>query len=75
MYDNRRFGFNGKDAPLFADLNNTESSDYDRIDYLCNGFKIITTNVQLCNNNTPHFYMAFAEAPLVGSNNIPATAR
>ena len=75
MYDNRRFGFNGKDAPLFADLNNSESSDYDRIDYLCNGFKIITTNVQLCNNNTPHFYMAFAEAPLVGSNNIPATAR
>ena len=46
-----------------------------RIDYLCNSFKIITTNVQLCNNNTPHFYMAFAEAPLVGSNNIPATAR
>ena len=75
MYDNRRFGINGKDAPLFADLNNAESSDYDRIDYLCNGFKINTTNVQLCNNNTPHFYMAFAEAPLVGSNNIAATAR
>ena len=75
MYDNRRFGINGKDAPLFADLNNAESSDYDRIDYLSNGFKINTTNVQLCNNNTPHFYMAFAEAPLVGSNNIPATAR
>ena len=75
MYDNRRFGINGKDAPLFADLNNAESSDYDRIDYLSNGFKINTTNVQLCNNNTPHFYMAFAEAPLVGSNNVPCTAR
>ena len=39
------------------------------------GFKINTSNAQLNNDNTPAFYMAFAEAPLVGSNNIAATAR
>jgi len=75
LYDNKRLGYNGKDAPLFANLANAESTDYGRIDFLSNGFKIRTTNAQVNNNNTVHIFMAFAEAPLVGSNNVPATAR
>ena len=75
MFDNRRFGYNGKNPTLFADLSNAEDTEYDRIHLVSNGFKINTANAQVNNNNTPAFYMAFAEAPLVGSNNIPCTAR
>ena len=75
MYDSKRLGYNGGDAPLFADLNNSESNDYGRIDFVSNGFKIRTSNDQLANNGGKFLYMCFAEAPLVGSNNIPSTAR
>mgnify|MGYP001401012347 CR=1 FL=1 len=75
IYDNKRLGYNGGDAPLFADLNNVESTDYGRIDFLSNGFKIRTTNGQLNTDGNSYTYMAFAEAPLVGSNNQPSTAR
>ena len=74
MYDNKRLGYNGGDAPLFANLSNAESNDYGRIDLVSNGFKIRTSNDQLANNGGSFLYMAFAEAPLVTSGNIPATA-
>jgi hypothetical protein len=75
LYDNKREGFNGGDEPLFADLNNSESTDTGRIDFLSNGFKIRTTNSQVGASGGTYIYMAFAEAPLVGSNNVPCTAR
>ena len=75
LYDSKRLGYNGGDAPLYADLPNAEATDYGRIDFLSNGFKIKTTNSQVNNNNTNHIYLAFAEHPLVSSNNVPATAR
>ena len=75
MYDNKRLGYNGGDAPLFANLTNAESTDYGRIDLLSNGFKIRTSNDQLANNGGSFLYMAFAEHPLVASNGTPATAR
>ena len=75
LYDNKRLGYNGGDAPLFPNLTNAESTDYGRIDFLSNGFKIRTTNAQVNNNNTTQIYMAFAEAPLVSSNGVPAVAR
>ena len=74
MYDNKRLGYNGGDAPLFANLSNAESNDYGRIDLVSNGFEIRTSNDQLANNGGSFLYMAFAEAPLVTSGNIPATA-
>ena len=77
MYDSKRLGYNGGDAALFANLTNSEASDYGRIDFLSNGFKLKTTNSQLneLGSDSTYVYMAFAEAPFVGSNNIPATAR
>ena len=75
MYDSKRLGYNAGDAPLYADLNNAESTDYSRIDFLSNGFKAITTSAQVNNDNTTHIYAAFAEVPIVGSNNTPALAR
>jgi len=45
------------------------------IDILSNGVKIRNTDTAYNNNNSTYIYMAFAEAPLVGSNNVPCNAR
>jgi hypothetical protein len=45
------------------------------LDFLSNGFKLRTSSVQKNGSGSPFIYMAFAEEPLVGTNNIPATAR
>ena len=74
MYDNKRLGYNGGDAPLFANLNNSESNDYGRIDFLSNGFKIRTSNDQLANDGGSFLYMAFGQ-PVVSTNGDIATAR
>jgi len=56
--------------------NTTSGDDGDfNTDFLSNGFKIRSNTGLLNNNGIKYIYMAFAEAPLVGSNNIPATAK
>jgi len=78
MFDSKRPGYNQIDKVLGADLTDSENGSTigtQYMDFLSNGFK--------CRNNgSPHnisgasyIYMAFAENPLVGTNNIPATAR
>ena len=74
MYDSKRLGYNGGDAPLFANLNNAESNDYGRIDFLSNGFKIRSSNDQVNNNGGSFLYMAFGQ-PIVSTNGNIATAR
>ena len=56
---------NGSDAEV----------DTGRIDILSNGFKQRTDNGVNNGSGGSYLYMAFAEAPLVGSNNVPCTAR
>jgi hypothetical protein len=77
MYDSKRLGYNGGDAPLFANLTNAESNDYGRIDFVSNGFKIRSSNDQVNNNGGSFLYMAFAETPFVANSgeSIPTTAR
>ena len=75
IWDNKRPGYNLVDNWLEADDNQAEGSGSNQIDILSNGFKIRNANTAGNKNNTEIYYMAFAEAPLVGSNNIPATAR
>ena len=77
MFDNKRSAFNVADETLWANSTNSEATvgtSYG-IDILSNGFKAKTVSSQVNNSNTVHIYMAFAEAPLVGSNNVPCTAR
>ena len=45
------------------------------MDFLANGFRVISTDTALNQNGEGYLYLAFAEEPLVSSNNIPATAR
>lgn len=75
MLDNKRDHefYPQKDA-LFADTTALETGDY-LIDFNANGFKIRTATGALNGNAQDLAYIAFADAPLVGSNNVPCTAR
>ena len=73
--DNKRFDQRSPvDKVLFANLTNVES-DADVYDFLSNGFKLRTTDGGMNNSSGTYIYMAFAEHPLVSSNNVPATAK
>ena len=74
--DNTRNTFNVVDKRLYPSQDSVEatSSNYN-IDFLSNGFKIRTSHVSINKSGDNVIYMAFAEAPLVGTNNIPCTAR
>jgi hypothetical protein len=73
MVDNKRDGFNVENEQLFPNTNIAEESN-DEVDLLSNGFKLRRNNTRM-NGSLPYIYMAFSEAPLVGSNNVPCTAR
>lgn len=79
MFDNKRPNYNVIPFGLFPNLSNAEVNDvqYYGFDLLSNGFKIRNTVAYGGEYNDPgaHIYMAFAEQPLVGTNNVPATAR
>jgi len=74
IIDNKRLGYNPNNAFLFPNITQAESN-LTRIDLVSNGFKLRTTDAGDNANGQTYIYMAFAEEPLVGTNNIPATAR
>ena len=64
--------------PINKDLrpNNSDSETTSNfVDFYSNGFKIRTTGSNWNSNGEKYVYMCFAQAPLVGSNNVPCTAR
>jgi hypothetical protein len=73
MHDNKRDPHNEINSYLLASTNNAETTASVQLDFLSNGFKFRTTSQNTSGEN--YIYMAFAEAPLVGSNNVPCTAR
>jgi hypothetical protein len=75
IFDDKRQGFNPNNYRLNPNTNEVETTTTDVIDFLSNGFKIRTSQQQFGTSGATYIYMAFAEAPLVGSNNVPCTAR
>ena len=76
MADNKRSLYNGVENVLYPNLNNAEGTGVTtRMDLLSNGFKIRTGSSDYNGNGQTYIYMAFAENPIVGSNNIPTVAR
>jgi len=55
--------------------NDTWVDNTNRIDMLSNGFKFYSYDTETNGGGDTILYMAWAEAPLVGSNNVPCTAR
>ena len=75
IIDNTRFPYNYVDKFIYADEADAESGSAERLDFLSNGIKIRATHTFINTSGATYIYMAFAENPLVGTNNIPATAR
>ena len=74
VLDNKRNEFNVVDKLLYVNENYAEGTN-DFLDFTSNGFKLRTTNSGFNASGGTYIYMAFAEAPLVGTNNVPCTAR
>jgi len=77
LYDNKRNEYNQSSKILFPSLSAAEQNDPNAavIDMLSNGFKQRVNDIGGNGSGNSYIYMAFAENPLVGTNNIPATAR
>ena len=75
LYDNKRLGYNDGEKYFIAntDAAETINSDY-HIDFLSNGIKILGNTNDINRNNGNYIYMCFGQS-IVGSNNIPCTAR
>ena len=74
LYDNKRNGYNGGNVRVYPNASDAEGGT-GRLSLLSNGFKITNSSGNLNGSGDTFIYMAFAEAPLVGTNNVPATAR
>ena len=74
MYDNKRSPSNVAQAQLDAMDSSAEGSLLSG-DFLSNGFKLRSVSSAFNTSGGTFIYMAFAENPLVGTNNVPATAR
>ena len=75
MYDNKINPFNVADTRLSAESSDAENTGTaNAIDMISQGFKIRTSESQLNASGGNFIYMAFGQS-LVGSNNIPCTAR
>ena len=71
--DYKRLGYNADNNELFANLNNAEDSN-DVVDLLSNGFKLRHTAGRHNTEGADYVYAAFGQT-MVGTNNVPATAR
>ena len=74
LIDSKRSPYNQTNQTLVPNASDAEDADFD-IDILSNGFKCKTSESAHNGSGRLYIYMAFAEAPLVGTNNVPCTAR
>ena len=74
MWDSKALGYNIDNNPLYANLTNAQGTS-DEIDLVSNGFKIRTTNGGFNASGGTYIWAAFAELPIVSSNDVPAVAR
>ena len=74
--DIKRSPINVVDDSLYANANNTETTNNSALttDFLSNGFKLRNTDTNNNASGRTYIYMAFGQS-LVGSNNVPCTAR
>ena len=74
IFNNKMPGYNLINESLRANTSDAQNST-GQIDFTSNGFKTRTSNYAVNGGSQSYIYMAFAEAPLVGTNNVPCTAR
>ena len=73
--DNKRNGYNPNSRTITPNTNEAENTGTDRTDFLATGFKLRVGSSSAWNGSgNKIIYMAFGQS-LVGSNNVPCTAR
>jgi hypothetical protein len=76
ILDNKRETINPLGTLLIAnDAGADNTSQNPILDFTSNGFKLRRTWGGVNGSGSTYIYMAFAEQPLVGTNNVPCTAR
>ena len=76
MVDYKRSPYNVTDKIITPDQNIAEVQDTGYFgDMVSNGFKMKSTNVSFNASGNYYTYLAFAEFPLVSSNDVPTVAR
>jgi len=73
VWDSKRLGYNPGNKHIRVNESNYTEADKD-VDQLSNGFKINSTDTAINASGGNYIYMAFGQS-LVGSNNVPCTAR
>ena len=73
MHDNKRAPYNSNNKTLYPNLNNPEATE--DFDMLSNGFKLRESGGGYNADGGTYIYMAFAQNPLVASNDVIALAR
>jgi len=73
IFDNKREGYNPENRDLYADTEASEGST-DWLDLVSNGIKFRYNSIGLNASSNNYIYMAIGQS-LVGSNNVPCTAR
>mgnify|MGYP004364057569 CR=1 FL=1 len=75
--DNPSRNFNRQGRTLFPASNavNYDYGDADSVSFLSNGFYSKKGGSPFANSGGTFYYWCFAQAPLVGSNNVPCVAR
>ena len=74
IFDNKRLGYNVANYQLYANSTSTEGNNV-LLDITSQGFKCRANHLDVNGSGATYIYMAFAEAPLVSSNGVPAVAR
>ena len=74
LRDNKRFDQTNPIDKVLRPNTNEAEIDEDNTDFLSNGFKLRTTGGENNGSGDSYIYMAFGQS-LVGSNNVPCTAR
>ena len=74
IMDTTRDTYNVADKRLFPHQGNAENTSLDVMDMLSNGFKLRTTDAAFNDTGGVYVFWAFGQS-LVGSNDVPCTAR
>ena len=74
VFNNKSLGYNPNNGRVYANSNDAESTAVG-VDLVSNGFKLRHTDGDTNASGGDYIYAAFAEFPIVSSNDIPTVAR
>ena len=75
ILDSKRAGYNPDNEDLLANTTGVEDTTNNFWDLCSNGFKIKTAGGNVNTSGSVYTYVAFAEFPIVSSNDVPVVAR